>query len=440
MMRRFLCDTSLEGYRALSVGRHLVYDSWDQVYAFLHGTLGEAHAALFAEPHVGSGAVAWMTTTASDPVAMSTLAPEAREAALARLKVLMDEIAAAADAKGASIRMEDQRWAALLKAILTVPASRDLADILYVANGEPVLVQWGTRDENSTTSYGTLREKIIAAMAQGTPAIPPAAAADGSAPLPQGVAVAGVPGGVVVERSPAGWLAALLLWLLFVALLAWIYWHLVVACAVSLPFGGRLGFCAPAAAPEAAANDRRGELLRDLGLLQRQLAQTPQCNVQTAELPPPAPPAQQETDLDRAREQAGGQTGDITITLLWNGHADLDLMISCPGGDKLAAFQTPRCGGEVDVDANWCSRRGPLGCETYHGDIVDKPIENAFFIESAAEHGTYHVEVRNFAGDPQNPGADVPFALQIRRGDNVKMLNGSAGDAETVGMADFTIE
>ena len=42
------------------------------------------------------------------------------EAALARLKVLMDEIAAAADAKGASIRMEDQRWAALLKATIAM--------------------------------------------------------------------------------------------------------------------------------------------------------------------------------------------------------------------------------------------------------------------------------------------------------------------------------
>ena len=49
MMRRFLCETTLEGYRALSVGRHLVYDSWDQVHAFLQGTLGEAHAAVWPE-------------------------------------------------------------------------------------------------------------------------------------------------------------------------------------------------------------------------------------------------------------------------------------------------------------------------------------------------------------------------------------------------------
>ena len=84
MMRRFLCETGLDGFRALSVGRHPAYDSWDQIHAFLQMTLGEAHATLFAEPHASAGVVAWMATTGSDPQPLSAL-PEAERAAVVPL-------------------------------------------------------------------------------------------------------------------------------------------------------------------------------------------------------------------------------------------------------------------------------------------------------------------------------------------------------------------
>lgn len=452
MMRRFLCETPLEGYRALSVGRHLVYDSWDQAHAFLQGTLGEAHAAVFAEPHVGSGVIAWMTTTAGDPQPVASLPEAERAEALARLGALLADIAAAAEAKAASPNMEDQRWAALLQAIQTVPASRSLADILYVADGQPVLVQWGARDENVTAHSATLQEKI--ARGVEPPPLPPV----GRAPAPPAGAVLGAGPTGAAEGRPWGWLTALLLWLLFLALLAAIYWRLLLACIVAPPFGPELGTCAaPAEAQAEAPAADQARLLADLGALRRQLAQAPQCRVETALTPPPAPerraevapePAPDpdpETDLDRAREQAGGQTGDVTVTLLWNGFSDLDLAVVCPDGQQLLAWEPPKCGGEIDVDANRCTARSGGGdaraCDAYGGaEPLANPVENAFFVNDAAQRGAYKVQVRHYAGAKGDPGAQVPFALQVRQGGESRVQRGSLANGETVTVTEFTIE
>ena len=461
-MRRFLCETSLDGYRALSVGRHLVYDSWDQVHAFLRSTLGEAHAALFAEPHAGNGVVSWMTTTETDPVPVASLPEADRAAVLERLRTLMDGIAASADERAARPKTDDesQRWAALLRAILTVPTSRDLADILYVADGQPVLVQWGTRDENATLATATLQDKIVAALAakplppQGVP-LPPAPPAGPVAPE-SGVVAGPARGG--------GWLRAALLWLLFASLVAAIYWQLLLACVVTLPFGATAGTCtARAAAPAEgrALADERAGLDATLAALRGGIAQAPQCRVETALLPPAVPPPslppeeeaaeeaavvpqadppQEETDLDRAREQAGGQVGDVTITLLWNGHADLDLMIDCPDGNALVGWRPPVCGGEIDIDANRCDQVQGSTCVRYRGEAVQNPVENAFFLRDGAPRGGFQVQVRNFASSPDAPTATVPFALQVRRGDDVEVLRGALRPGETAPMTTFTIE
>lgn len=464
MMRRFLCETTLEGYRALSVGRHLVYDSWDQVHAFLQGTLGEAHAAVFAEPHGGSGVIAWMTTTQSDPQPVASLPEAEQAAALARLRGLLSDIAAAAEAKAASPNMEDQRWAALLQAIQTVPASRNLAEILYVANGQPVLVQWGTRDENVTAHSATLQEKI--ARGVEPPPLPPVGRdpSPGARPALGAGPVTGAMTAGAVEGRPWGWLPALLLWLLFLALLAAIYWRLLLACILAPPFGPELGTCAvPAEARAADPAADQARLLRDLELLRQQLAQAPQCRIETALLPPeevppapvpaplpePEPRAEVEpdpqTDLDRAREQAGGQTGDVTVTLLWNGFSDLDLTVVCPDGSRLVAWEPPRCGGEIDVDANRCTARSGGGdaraCDAYGGtEPLANPVENAFFVNDGAQRGAYKVQVRHYAGARGDPGAQVPFALQVRQGGESRVQRGSLANGETVTVTEFTIE
>ena len=83
-----------------------------------------------------------------------------------------------------------------------------------------------------------------------------------------------------------------------------------------------------------------------------------------APLPEPEPRAEVEpdpqTDLDRAREQAGGQTGDVTVTLLWNGFSDLDLTVVCPDGSRLVAcgrIGLEQCKRGI-VEMHELSRRG----------------------------------------------------------------------------------
>ncbi len=459
MMRRFLCETGLDGFRALSVGRHPAYDSWDQIHAFLQMTLGEAHATLFAEPHASAGVVAWMATTGSDPQPLSALPEAERAAVLARLDALRGDIARVAAEKAASPKQEDQRWAALLAAIQTVPASRRLDDIVYAAEGQPVLVQWGTRDENATVTSALLQEKISAAQAAPPPRPPVGVLASG----PAVAAPAAAAGGGVW-----GWLLPLLLWLLFLGLLAAIYWLLLLGCALGPPFGPAIGRCTveAAASPLAEADRRRAELQQDLALLRQQLGQAPQCPVETTLVEPPAPPPapppprpapppvpdpeQDATDFDRAREQAGGRTGDVTVTLLWNGHTDLDLSVRCPDGQVLKARnlmpdgQPSACGGEIDVDANLCARvDGSPGqmrpCLEYGDAPQMSPVENAFFLNATAPRGTYQVLVTHFAADSRDPAADIPFAVQVRQGEATDVAQGVARNGETSAVIEFTI-
>ena len=467
MMRRFLCETGLDGFRALSVGQHPAYDSWDQIHAFLQMTLGEAHATLFAEPHASAGVVAWMATTGSDPQPLSALPEAERVAVLARLDTLRADIARIAAEKAASPKQEDQRWAALLGAIQTVPASRGLDEIVYAAEGQPVLVQWGTRDENATVTSALLQEKISAAQAAPPPRPPVGVLASGPA----------VTGPAAPTGGLWGWLLPLLLWLLFLGLLGAIYWLLLLGCALGPPFGPAVGRCTVevAANPLAEADRRRAELQQDLDLLRQQLGQAPQCPVETTLLdqpappaPPPAPPApppprpeppavqpvepepDPATDFDRAREQAGGRTGDVTVTLLWNGHTDLDLSVRCPDGQVLKARnlmpdgQPSACGGEIDVDANLCARvDGTPGqmrpCLEYGDAPQMTPVENAFFLNANAPRGTYQVLVTHFAADGRDPAADIPFAVQVRQGEAIDVAQGVARNGETSAVIEFTI-
>ncbi|MBL9060532.1 MAG: hypothetical protein JNK88_10985 [Mangrovicoccus sp.] len=402
-----------------------------------------------------------MTTTETDPKPLSALSETERAAVLARLDTLRAEIAAVAAEKAASPRQEDQRWAALLSAIQTVPDSRRLDDILYAAEGQPVLVQWATRDENATVASAILEDKIATARAERP--LPPVGVAR-SGPVLTGPAPAG--GGW-------GWLPALLLWLLFLALLAAIYWLLLLGCALGPPFGPAIGRCTPlaAASPAQAAEDRRAGLQDELAFLQQQLGQAPQCPVETTltdpppppvvPIPRPTPPPVQETeappepdpatDFDRAREQAGGRTGDVTVTLLWNGHTDLDLSVRCPDGQVLKARnlmpegQPAACGGEIDVDANLCARYD--GAPGHHRACLEwgsppqmNPVENAFFLNAQAIKGTYAVMVSHFAADGRDPAATIPFAVQVRQGDGTEVARGAVGPGDTTSVVEFTIE
>jgi hypothetical protein len=75
-------------------------------------------------------------------------------------------------------------------------------------------------------------------------------------------------------------------------------------------------------------------------------------------------------------------TGDVQVTLRWQGDADLDLHVLDPGGEEIW-FQSPQSssGGILDVDANG-------NCEG-----VRNPIENIYWPKGQAPSGDYSVAV-----------------------------------------------
>lgn len=448
MTRRFLKETPTAGSRSLSVSRHQVHDSWDQIDAYLRSALGPAHAMLFAEPFRGAGVISWMASSDVDPVPFDQLSPDRQQAALTRLQGLLGDISNYAAERSTSRNDEDRQWAALLDAIQMQPSAVPLTDRLFVAGDQPVLIQWGCRDD-ATVSTGTqLVEAVRMVEENRRNPQPVAPVVDPAAPVLAGTAVAG--------GWP--WLLPALLWALFLATLAAIFYLLVAACAVQLPPSWQIfGSCAERSAL-ADEQARHNALLDELRRLRGDMSGSEQCAVppdpdltwlppaplpdpQPEPIPPPPPepepepqpePMQEETDLDRAREQAGGNLGDVTITLLWNGHSDLDLILVCPDGSELTGANSGegmRCGGRIDVDANFCATRaGDVGtvCTGYVDGSIPNPVENGYFVEAEAMRGLFQVFVRHYAAAADAPNTPIPFIVQLRRGEDRQRFEGTA--------------
>jgi hypothetical protein len=155
----------------------------------------------------------------------------------------------------------------------------------------------------------------------------------------------------------------------------------------------------------------------------------------------PTPPAE-ETDIDRAREEAGGALGDVTVTLLWNGLTDLDLVIGCPSGGSLSGSRNNQCGGRVDIDANLCSNRaGGAGsvCNGYSGEAVRNPIENGYFETDAAQAGTYTIRVQHYAAARDTADQSIPWVVQLRQGEARQRFEGTSAPGTTVDVATFSV-
>lgn len=444
MARRFLSETQSAGFRARVVGQHQVHDSWDQIQAFLKANLTPAHAAVFAEPYRGQGAMTWMTSADGEPQPLKDLDADAQSEARAKLDGLLADINRLADELDASGDPQRAQWATMLREIQEVPGGQEFNDLVYVADGNPTVTLWGMRDENSVALSALLKERIEKPQ-QVQPLTPPpgrdGTVTTGAVP----VAAAGVP----------FW--TWLLWLLFLVLLAIILWLLLRACAIGVPGAPSFfGLCDRPAAL-VAAQDERARLIDELERLRRATGQAPQCQVaQATPAPVPAPepdtpdpaapplPDFDETDIDRAREEAQGQEGDVTITLLWNGLSDLDLLINCPSGRTItASSRSATCGGEVDIDANWCiDRRGGVSggvCDNYRDEAVQNPVENAYFFTDGAQGGQYMVRVRHYAASQNAPGTSVPFVVQVSKNGDRQRYQGVAEPGDTIDVVPFTV-
>ncbi len=128
------------------------------------------------------------------------------------------------------------------------------------------------------------------------------------------------------------------------------------------------------------------------------------------------------TEIAKRLEDAGGQTGDVQITLSWNNRNDLDLYCVDPRNETLMyGHREVPSGGKLDVDSN--SGEKP---------ITNTPVENIFWPFGGAPPGHYRVYVDHYAlrGDPDptqfrvsvlNMGRQQQYVGAISQGDPKKL-------------------
>jgi len=120
-------------------------------------------------------------------------------------------------------------------------------------------------------------------------------------------------------------------------------------------------------------------------------------------------------------------TGDVQVTLLWDGDADLDLYVTDPIGDTVFhGNRSVPSGGQLDRDAN-------AGCAP-----SDQSVENVFWPESGAPEGAYTISVDHFMQCvDQGPAA---FTLIIRvNGREVDRITSTIGPQDAPYTSGFEV-
>jgi hypothetical protein len=120
-------------------------------------------------------------------------------------------------------------------------------------------------------------------------------------------------------------------------------------------------------------------------------------------------------------------TGDVQVTLRWDGPADMDIYVTDPNGEQLSfGSRSTSSGGQLDVDAN-------AACVEASG----APTENVFWPPGAAPLGTYIVGVSLY--DLCGSGAPVAWTLTITVDGQIWVLSGATAEAQVPVVADATI-
>jgi hypothetical protein len=443
MSRDSLIETSLSGLRPVGIGSRRTLDAWDQLVAFVEADpqLGTVHAQLFAEPVTEqSDSVEWYRPAGleGEAIACSDLPEDEQEKLKARARQLTQEVQARADELRRSDREELRRMGDTLATSLLLPSGRE---ILYSVGGQPVFVNWGTVDDVADPPLAVLEDYLRPAAKAPEPYRPTAggALAAGSTTL----------FGNLIIRRPWTWWN--LLWLLVLLLLLAIFFLLLLGCGLGMPVGQTfLSYCpdsgrAMADDPLAQERQRTNELDSELDRLMDALRGLPRCpRPPVEEHEPPVTEEEDEIpdggadgdtedteeadDFDERVEEAGGTVGDITVTLIWDGYPDLDLIVRCPDGSIISYERPSSCGGRLDIDANGAD------------DRRDRPVENVYWPQGAAAPGEYQVYVDNFDGREAGM-APVPFSVRIQVGEEATVYEGAAappGGGDYV--ATFTIE
>ncbi len=427
MNRQFLCETTLAGLRPLGVGGRRVQESWHEIDAALRTSLGDAHARLFAEPITSESGISWFAEAEGEAVPYSALPVGEQARLLAEVERRLQQLRGRVEQLRADSSPASRRLAETLERALSVPSPAPGRDFLYAVRSseaaapEPVLVNWGTRDDQPEPPLGVLQDFLRGeALRLRTPPSQPVPPPPPLPPVPSVAGAAAMPAPAMLVTAGTAFPWWIPLWLLFALLVGAILYLLLTACGIRGPFGILRTFCeAEAAAPASglrAARERGAELEQLLLDLETQTASLPRCDGRDVR---GTRSAQREIEqMNRQVEEAGGSVGEVALTLSWDGDADLDLRVVCPDG-VVIFFQnrTARgCGSaRLDVDAN-------------ASDVRPSPIENVAWDENAPP-GRYRVEVHNYKARSAG-NQPVPFRLRIKQGDQERLLEGQALPAQ----------
>jgi hypothetical protein len=129
---------------------------------------------------------------------------------------------------------------------------------------------------------------------------------------------------------------------------------------------------------------------------------------------PQIPPKQSLAEIRSRVTSAGGSSGRIQFSLVWEGRNDLDLHVVAPSGERIF-FHHKRssCSAELDVDMN-----AQPECEA--------PVENIHWPKSQAPEGRYSVFVHYYRRHV--PTGPVPYRLMIKRADVSQVIDGIASN------------
>ena len=142
-----------------------------------------------------------------------------------------------------------------------------------------------------------------------------------------------------------------------------------------------------------------------------------------------APTLEERREFDQRMSAAGAAMGEITVTLLWNSHGDLDLVVNCPTGRQLDYRNPAECGGTLDVDAN-----------TARDKLQDRPVENVFWPSAKAMSGTYRIAVRYVPRKDEQSPQETSYQVRLSRGGQESVFKGTIRPGAIVPVTGFTVE
>lgn len=423
---RLLGETDRRSRRPARVLDGVAQDYRAQVVQHLASRGMARHAAMFAEANVLPESIQWFTGLDGPIATLDDLKPDDRTAALDLFRLLVEEVEAEAE----RLRGDRNEGARVLGNLLATALEGAALPDLRLVGGEPVLAGWGLRAVENAIPLPALKGELVRAAAVPRPVPPPVAEPVAEAPPPP-------PAPVPVE-PPAKWPLRLLglsaLILLLAAVLAWFMPDLMrhAVAYAKLPAAP---ICELPAAPDGGLLRLQEEEIRlraRIAELERSYAgRVQQCRIAAIPRPQPqaaTPPPQQRprSEIDQRLDRERAKSGEFQVSLVWDGPADLDLHVLCPGGGHIYFERTNGCGGGVlDVDMN-----------AQGGRTSNKPVENVVW-QQKPPSGTYRVQVHYF--DYSDRRTPVPFTVRLVVGGETREVRGTATGAGIQNVTEFAV-